>query len=126
MAHTPGPWEYDDRNWRREKTETGWYVHGDISEEEGEGGEVRKTCVAVAIVPRNATSHPICEDNARLVAAAPDLLAVALAYERWEADIIMDDRCWRGERPALTQGQFDRLLEIQAMRNAAKAKALGK
>lgn len=63
--------------------------------------------------------------NARLMAASHDLLAVALAYEQWEAEIVMDNASWQGDLPALTQKQFDRLLEIQAMRNAAVAKAKG-
>ena len=61
-----------------------------------------------------------CAD-ARLIAASPDLLAVAKAYEAWEAEVVFDAN-WADGLPKLTQPLFDRLLEIQAMRNAALAK----
>jgi hypothetical protein len=60
--------------------------------------------------------------NCNLFTAAPDMLAVLDAYEGWEADLLMDDEAWRdAETPRLTQKLWDRLLEIQAMRNAAVA-----
>ncbi|WP_395454737.1 hypothetical protein ACHMW5_13605 [Azospirillum melinis] len=64
------------------------------------------------------------EANARLIAAAPDLAAAARAYEAWEADLILNGD-WSNELPRMTQAQYDRLLEIQAMRNAALRKAGG-
>lgn len=64
------------------------------------------------------------ERFARLMAAAPDLLALALAYEAWEADVILHAD-WSASTPRLTQSQCDRLVEIQAMRNAAIAAAKG-
>jgi len=76
--HTSGPWKYSNRNWRNEETESGWYItgdHHDSIEENEDGQEVATpTCVSVAIVPRNSTSHPICEANARLIALAPEML----------------------------------------------------
>ncbi len=54
------------------------------------------------------------------------LLAVARGYEQWEADMILCDEAWRGGMaplPTLTQPLWDRLLELQAMRNAALAAA---
>lgn len=61
--------------------------------------------------------------------AAEDLLAVALAYEAWEAGLIMTDESWQpygmAETPRITQEQWDRLIEIQTMRNAAVKKAKG-
>lgn len=62
--------------------------------------------------------------DARLIAASPDLFAVAKAYEAWEADVVFDGN-WEDGLPKLTQPLFDRLLEIQAMRNAALAKVKG-
>ncbi len=65
--------------------------------------------------------------NARVMAASKDLLAVALAYEQWEADVLMSREAWANDAaafPRLIPKLWDRLLEIQAMRNAAKAKAL--
>lgn len=46
--------------------------------------------------------------------------AVAKAYEQWEADLIMSDEAWKGgmaELPTLTYPLYDRMMEIQAMRN---------
>lgn len=62
---------------------------------------------------------------ANKIAAAPELLAVAKAYERWEADLILCDVAWVGSTPRITQQLWDRFLEIQAMRNKAIAKAEG-
>lgn len=62
--------------------------------------------------------------NAILISAAPDLEAVAAAYEQWEADLISAD-VWQNELPRFTQPLWERFLEIQAMRNAALKKARG-
>lgn len=64
--------------------------------------------------------------NAKLIAAAPTLLEVARAYERWEGDLVNSQDAWGAgfaTLPTLTQPLFDRLLEIQTMRNAAISKA---
>lgn len=66
----------------------------------------------------------VADANAVLMGAAPDLLAVLLAYEQWEASLILDDNSWRNGLPMLTQAQYNRLIEIQQMRNAAKRKAV--
>lgn len=96
--HVPGPWRYDGRNWRDEETETAWYVHGDPREDEAEDEDERPclTETSVCIVPRNATSHPVCEDTARLISAAPDLLAACegslrLLQARLEFAEILDE-----------------------------------
>lgn len=47
------------------------------------------------------------------------MLKVLLAYEEWEADLVMCNASWRGSTPTLTQDQWDRLLEIQEQRNEA-------
>lgn len=65
------------------------------------------------------------EEDARLISALPDLIAVAKAYEEWEADIILTGD-WKAASPmvvGLTQDQLIRLIEIQEMRNAALTKA---
>jgi hypothetical protein len=83
---TPGPWVYSRDNWRNETQSRDWYVTGD----HGEG-----SCVAVAVVSGNETSHPVCEANATLISAAPDLLA-ALEYivawngTTWNAETARD------------------------------------
>ena len=59
-------------------------------------------------------------------AALQDLLALAKAYEAWDAELIMSDEAWEGgmrEFPTMTEELWDRLLEIQAMRTEAVAKA---
>ena len=53
---------------------------------------------------------------------AADLLAVARAYEAWEADVILNAD-WSGDTPRLTQAQWDELVRVQGLRNAAIAKA---
>lgn len=51
------------------------------------------------------------------------LVEVLEAYKQWEADVILNEDAWglagMAERPILTQALWDRLIEIQAMRNAA-------
>ncbi len=64
--------------------------------------------------------------NARLIAAAPELLQLAEAYAKWEADLITNDESWDNHScPRLTQAQVDELVRIQGLRNAALAKARG-
>ena len=63
------------------------------------------------------------QDVSSLLASHDAMLAVLLAYEQWEAALIMDDNSWRNGLPMLTQAQYDRLIELQGMRNAAKRKA---
>jgi len=56
-------------------------------------------------------------------------LAVLAAYEQWEADLLMDNEAWytreREPRdlPTIPQALWDRLIEIQGMRNAALHKS---
>jgi hypothetical protein len=51
-----------------------------------------------------------------------EMIAVLRAYEQWEAALVLTGD-WRNEMPRLTQGLYDRMLEIQAMRNAILARA---
>lgn len=67
---------------------------------------------------------PSGKANAHLISAAPDLYAVAMEYEAWEADVILNAD-WTHDTPRLTQAQWDVLVRIQAKRNAALAKARG-
>jgi hypothetical protein len=43
------------------------------------------------------------------------------AYEAWEGDMIMGGECWvtADGLPRMTQGLYDRWIEIQNMRNRA-------
>lgn len=65
--------------------------------------------------------------NARLIAAAPELLRLAKAYEEWEGRVLMEDQAWQTEDglPHLTQELWDELGQLQAQRNEAIAKAEG-
>lgn len=68
------------------------------------------------------------EANARTMAASKDLLAVCQAYEKWEGDMLLSQEAWSGglaDLPTITEKLWHRLLEIQAMRNAAIARAKG-
>ena len=79
-GHTPGPWTYDRLNWRGGDGGPYWFIRGEHYEEDEDNEDSGEPChvsTAVARVEGNATSHPICEANARLIAAAPCLLAAA-------------------------------------------------
>jgi hypothetical protein len=83
----------------------------------------------VKVIAKVADPGRAGDAHASLLAAAPDLLALAKAYEQWEADLILCCEAWDGgtaEYPRLTEKLYDRMLEIQAARNAAIAKATGK
>ena len=60
----------------------------------------------------------------RVKDAASDLLAVAKAYEAWEAKLIINNR-WDGKdgMPTLTIAEYRELMDLQTARNAAIAKA---
>lgn len=47
------------------------------------------------------------------------LIDVLKRYEQWEANLIMEDSCWEGGMPTLTNGLYEELLEIQKLRNEA-------
>jgi hypothetical protein len=108
IEHTPGPW--------RVFTTTHGKVIG-MGERTGEG-----IADCGFGVWRGGDAEAVA--NAHLMAAAPELLAVAAAYEEWEADLVMNGD-WSNSTVRMTPAQHDRMMEIQAMRNAAIAKATG-
>ena len=57
-----------------------------------------------------------------LRAKLDELKDVLAAYEALEADLIMEPKCWTGPTCKFTGELWDRMIEIQAMRN----KALGR
>jgi len=71
MNHTPGPWSWNKNNWRGEEDLYYAYVAGDRYENE-DGTQVS---TGICRVEGNATSQRTTEANARLISAAPDLLA---------------------------------------------------
>jgi hypothetical protein len=52
---------------------------------------------------------------------AREALAVLRAYEQWEADIILENKCWTGQNVQLTDDLYQRMIELQEARNAAIA-----
>ena len=60
-------------------------------------------------------------DVSKVMAASRTLVEVLRAYESWEATVIMERESWHGPLPCLTQSQFDALLELAMLRNAALA-----
>lgn len=56
-----------------------------------------------------------------LKTAAERALAALLAWEQWEADIILDDRCWAGNCPVIGQPHLDALTPVQYDRKRAVA-----
>ena len=68
----------------------------------------------------------IKEANANLIAAAPDMYEALKAYEKAEADIVLNAN-WYTESgvPQITQEQFDMLIDCQTLRNKALRKARG-
>ena len=66
------------------------------------------------------------EANANLIAAAPDMYETLMAYEKAEADIVLNAN-WNTETgvPQITQEQFDRLIECQTLKARALRKARG-
>jgi hypothetical protein len=55
----------------------------------------------------------------KLIAERDQLRRVVEAYEQWEADLILENKCWTGQNVCLTDGLYERMIEIQAMRNVA-------
>lgn len=51
----------------------------------------------------------------------PDALDVLRAYETWEGELILSDKAWApngmATLPRIPQALWDRLIEIQGMRN---------
>ena len=113
MSHTPGPWEM--------AVDISPLFKGTIAFLEASPERY------IAVVSYAADSVREHTANAHLIAAAPDLYALALAYEAWEADVI-EHGYWDGIGDgvfAVTQAQYDEMLRLQDKRNAALAKARG-
>lgn len=74
--------------------------------------------------PSAYVSQSQAEANTRIMGAAKDLLAVAKAYEAWEAKLVLADAACGGSLPRMTQELCEEFLEIQWLRNAAVRKAM--
>jgi len=92
----PGPWEYEKRDWRGNESKD-YYVRGNEYEYDPADDEEGEPCLvstSVCIVPTNDASHPVCENTARLICAAPDLLAACRLALELIADLkdVAEDR----------------------------------
>ena len=77
----------------------------------------------IALVSGNSgVSH--VDATAALMTVSFDMRSVLDAYHDWETDVVFLGK-WEDGVPSLTADLFDRLMEIQAMRNAAFAKIRG-
>lgn len=72
--------------------------------------------MANGIAERYATLEA---DRDAAVARAEKAEAVLMAYQQWEADIILDRDCWLREGMTVDRHHYDRMIEIQTMRNEA-------
>lgn len=115
-GHTPGPWIAEHR-----KGADGMYRTEVFSEQHGGIA----TCDWTPKHCGNGVIGTYREANARLIAAAPELLEALEAYEKWEAALIMADAAWVGGNPIITDGLYDKLIELQDLRNSVIAKARG-
>lgn len=111
-SHTPGPWQFSNRNWLDEVDPHGnLYITGN----HGDG-----SCTAVARVEGNATAGAIPLANARLIAAAPELLAACQAcVDQLSASSVCDVVIQKDQQPShghvaivLPVEQWRTLLEV--------------
>jgi hypothetical protein len=58
-------------------------------------------------------------ENSALKLEISLLKQVLEAYEQWEADIILENKCWTGQNVRLTDELWDRMIELQTLRNTA-------
>ena len=93
-THTPGPWTAWDRG-------IGWEVHHSFDPEMGHGNAVN-----------DEFRDTFKEADARLIAAAPDLLSIA---ERWTA---LDGGAWDIQRHSRDKAEL--LAETRAVIQKAK------
>jgi len=114
MAHTPGPW-----------TVEGTVALGAYGVWAGPWQicSVLTESFLTTDGPRNRSER---DANAKLIAAAPDLLAFAKAHEAWEAEFILDSECWplnESGLPVFSETIHEKFLALQQLRNAAIKKA---
>jgi len=107
--HTPGPWHAIPPN-TGENHFYNWIVGSDAPPARGSNCKTLVACVREQATPiLNASAH--CEADAKLIAAAPDLLAAAKAVIKAAAAY---KEAYCGEHPSNFRGA-----EAQAMANKA-------
>ena len=108
-GHTQGPWIfYADLP----SVEPNWHIVTTANK--------LRVLANVHIEPGNQMD----EANARLIAAAPELLAFAKAHEAWEAKVILEGD-WSGEGVGLNAELHEGMFQLSILRNAAISKATG-
>lgn len=76
MSHTKTPYEFSRRNWCNELDENGnYYITGDrhscvTEDDDGTDIDDGESCVSVAVVTGNSTSHPVTRDTAEFICRA--------------------------------------------------------
>ena len=104
--HTPGPWFHEPTGDGLERLITGW--------------PSENTCTVVGVVDGNKTSQETTEANARLIAAAPELLEALEALGDWLAHGLAKPE---GAKP--TAADMQRCEELGRQARAAVDKAKG-
>lgn len=76
--------------------------------------------VAKKMTPENAAFGAMARTALPYwIQRAEKMKTVLLAYEQWEADLLMCDDAWQGSLPTHTQEIHDKMIELQEMRNDA-------
>lgn len=105
--HTPGPWEIHNRASTTVCLQSG-------------------RCVAACGGWCDNRRNDVLDEqqaNARLIAAAPELLEFAHRIEKWEAKLLRCNAAWENSLPRFTQEIYDEWMELQSLRNGLIAKA---
>lgn len=106
--HTPGPWTRDENDGRSKLDQAAWV--------RGPSGYFIASAFDFNRTDRDAE----VEANARLIAAAPDLLAALVAYQHW-TDLDAD----AAENRDLIDAATEAGDEFERLRDAALAKVKG-
>jgi hypothetical protein len=122
MSHTPGPW-FNVRNWPRDSGPI--YIATEDDPEIGFASDVPKEYQSTAVLIAKLGAKGECtsqdDENANLIAAAPDLLAACKAFVAWAGECSYDHHDHCQEHGCVPRGTC-----CAAMARAAIAKAEGK
>lgn len=94
-AHTPGPWRFEKSHDGEEWGRGAWDLVA---------GEGRSRCVLASRAPWTSRAEE-SDANARLVSAAPDLLAALKAMVKVDAEDGTDDEYLRDARAAIDKAE---------------------
>lgn len=92
-----------------------------VMESGKDGGIVRQEADAAFIAASRSALPRLLARVKELEADRDRMKAVLIGYEKWEADlVVLNPWLGAGGLPTLTEADYDRLLELQAQRNAAE------